>query len=41
MQWMSVNPIGSNRPEMSGTVPDLLTLSRVPEETTICPGKLL
>ena len=30
--------IGSNCPGMSGTVPDLWTLSRVPEGFTICPG---
>ena len=32
------SPIGSNCPGMSGTVPDLWTLSRVPEGFTICPG---
>ena len=33
--------IGSNCPGISGTVPDLLTLSLVPENLPICPGKSL
>ena len=31
--------ISSNHPGTSGTVPDLLALSRVPEALPICPGK--
>ena len=33
--------IGSNCPGISGTVPDLLTLSLVPEGLPICPGRSL
>ena len=33
--------IGSNCPGISGTVPDLLTLSLVPEGVPICPGRSL
>jgi len=33
--------IGSNSPGISGTVPDFLPLSRIPEGLTICPGSKL
>ena len=36
-----LNYIGSNCPGISGTVPDLLTLSLVPEGLPICPGRSL
>ena len=33
--------IGSNCPGISGTVPDFLPLSRVPEGPIVCPGSKL
>ena len=33
--------IGSNCPRISGTVPDFLPLSRVPEGPIVCPGSKL
>ena len=33
--------IGSNCPGISGTVPDFLPLSRVPESPILCPGSKL
>ena len=37
----SIRFIGSNCPGISGTVPDLLTLSLVTEGLPICPGRSL
>ena len=41
MEAKKVTDIGSKCPGISGTVPDLLTLSLVPEGLPICPGRSL